>query len=226
MEKEFEIKIDGFLYAVDKPCFNMKWYIDDTNVLRENIIKEADYWNSRKDYHQIIASNNPSLTDILQLPPVEQDVDQLSLESTNSEEEKSIKTWNTNQFIDYSLPIHCKNIEDGEILFKRIYLNRSSDYRRGFKNGYKAAQPKQFTAEDMKNAYNAGKKNKYECTANGKDRLCYCKNEGQCTERRYISSEEYLQSLQPVPKGVCLLMENDVPLQEGDYVKVVKWIYE
>lgn len=51
------------------------WYIDDTNLVRQSITSDKDYWNRRKDYKKIVATtdklifNNQGLQQYLpQLP--------------------------------------------------------------------------------------------------------------------------------------------------------------
>lgn len=44
---------------ITKDC---KWYIDDTNTVRENVVNDIDYWAARKDYKEIIASSDKSIT--------------------------------------------------------------------------------------------------------------------------------------------------------------------
>lgn len=67
MDTNVQIIMSGkYTYAVDKKADKKAedWYIDDTNQVRQSITSDADYWNARKDYSKIVASNNPELSGI------------------------------------------------------------------------------------------------------------------------------------------------------------------
>jgi len=38
------------------------WYIDDANQVRQSVTDDADYWTVRKNYLEILSTNDPSLT--------------------------------------------------------------------------------------------------------------------------------------------------------------------
>ena len=48
-----------FLAEID--LTTLKWYIDDTNIVRKAVILDEVYWNKRQSYKQILATTDSSL---------------------------------------------------------------------------------------------------------------------------------------------------------------------
>lgn len=96
-----------------------------------------------------------------------------------------------------------------------------------WKQNQVAASAKKWSDEDMRTAFEAGSNDTYECEANGKDKLCYCRNDNECSHRKYLTADKYLESLKPKPIAVEVEMFKDLLLvDENNIVKVVKYIYE
>lgn len=55
-------------------------------------------------------------------------------------------------------------------------------------------QKEQFSLVDMKQAFEEGTKHKYECSANGKDKKCYCSHDDDCTWRNQQTFEEWMKA--------------------------------
>lgn len=147
------VTIDGFEYYVSNIKADKidQWVVDMEYSGRPLIYKtDKEFFEIGKEEFLCVATNNLNID----IPKVIDVISYLALENTNSKEENYIKNWNTDQFIDYSLPIFLK---DKEILHKDklklvIRLNRSGDSMRGFKNGYnKAKEQYQYSEEDMIN---------------------------------------------------------------------------
>lgn len=51
-----------------------------------------------------------------------------------------------------------------------------------------------FSLAEMKQAFEAGEKHKYECYADSKERKCYCRNDDDCTWRKYQTFEDWIKT--------------------------------
>jgi len=64
-----KITLNGFDYLVDDEAEKPNgwylpfgtWYIDDANQIRQSIINDAGYWSLRKNYREILSTNDPEL---------------------------------------------------------------------------------------------------------------------------------------------------------------------
>lgn len=192
MEKQFDIiVVDGYWYVVDdvRPKEG-EWNYDK---VEHKVFCRWEKNTQDKNDFKVIASNNPSLTDIPLLPSVEQDVEQFALKQ-----------------IGFS-KIPVKGTEEW-LIFK------------SYCSGFKAAQPKRFTIEDVGNILE-----KFH-----KMNMAYLTGK----EDDNMDISEFLQSLQPVPKAVVLEYEVfptgyfdstyqfNKPKVVNNQVIVKRWIYE
>jgi hypothetical protein len=168
MEKKLDIiNLDGYLYAVDKKANILypDWFINcmfDDNFKLEQC-EDIDYANFHP--RPALAQYKVIVSNSLSLTDIPQ------LPSVKRDIEQLASKWSLDNA--------------DETMATNSALNK------GFIAGYKAAQSKQFTAEDIKNAM-------YEMSGYDIRRL---NNE----EINNIVNK-YLQSLQPVPKAVVLEM--------------------
>lgn len=51
-----------------------------------------------------------------------------------------------------------------------------------------------FSLAEMKQAFEAGEEHKYECYADSKERKCYCRNDDDCTWRKYLTFEDWIKA--------------------------------
>ncbi len=144
---------------------------------------------------EYLACTDNSILNLPLLPPVEEDVDKLALDHTNTDEERHVKKWNTNQLIDYTLKPVLKEGIDKEKLVLKIMLNRSSDSMRGFKAGYKAASAKKYSEEDMWKAALFGYDKSFRNQVSNSDGS----GETGITKKELL---DYLQSLTPKPVAI------------------------
>lgn len=159
MDKQYDlINIEGGWVAVDKEAtkgIKGQWVVETHNSILTTVCELSGDWDLNRGGYQdklIIAHTGiPSLKDSgLPLFQMIDYASKLAVDETNSDEEKYIKKWNSKQFVDNSLKQHCSEIKNEEVLLKRIYLNRSMDFQRGFTKGYKAAGG--YTEEDVRKA--------------------------------------------------------------------------
>lgn len=96
----------------------------------------------------------------------------------------------------------------------RYWIENINRYETLWAEGYKAASSKRFSEEDMRKCWQA---------ATTKADAWFDTD----TYEKVQDVEQYLQSLSPKqPIKVSVFVENGIPLQEGDYIKVDRYIYE
>lgn len=183
MKKQFDIiKVDGFLYAVNKV---MSLKVGESYIENGKLKVWKLQFNRPSQFHKIIATNNPDI-DLPRLPEPE------------SFTRQSAKELLDRQYAYIDPPYTAREI-DCVIA------------------GYKAAGG--YTEEDLRKSIIFGFN---ECLRNETT------NKDGSGETGIFEKDitPFIQSLKPVPKAVCLYVEDKVPLLEGGYTKVARWIYE
>lgn len=71
----------------------------------------------------------------------------------------------------------------------------------------------QFNDTHMIQAFLAGRSDDYICVANGEDKLCHCKRGTDCTHRKYVTPEEWLEKY----KERCKLDKERAEKRNGIY---------
>ena len=167
-----------------------------------------------------------------QLPNQEEDVSKIATDYVNSEEISAKKKWNTKQYFDYDLRgIDLKGKD--EFLYKKLLLKILSETSFGFQAGYKAAQSKKYSEEDLINFKNFWLKKDIEWFDNTNEGDIYKDKKGNKISDKDLIND-YLQSLQKkqFPIAVDLEMEccgiiaNAVDCCKNYNYKFIKWYYE
>lgn len=205
MTKVYDIvHYNGFMYAVDKEAIitnGWKGIAYKTDVKRQ--IFEHFYTTNTwyDDARMVVASNDPSLNLPL-LPSIEEDIEKLA---TN----------------------YWKNFKN-----EMSWVDDLNDITQAFKEGYKAASAKKYTEEDIRKAFREGRDFEASIQNTGYD------------DEEVMDEEQFIQSLNHLPIAVEVEMypiyedkwigemvvpvhvDNVLLVDENNFVKVIKWIYE
>jgi len=90
----------------------------------------------------------------------------------------------------------CGAGTEGGFYYKTFedWCNKNEDLVKLFSIADVSQQRELFSLADMKQAFETGEKHKYECYADSKERKCYCRNDDDCTWRKYQTFEDWIKA--------------------------------